>query len=295
MFMEDNTSEADIQKMTAYLKAQPYTKTATFKSKEEAIISTCELIGEDPNEFVDYNPLPDMFEVYLQAQYANNDSILFVAQQLTNMEYVKKVDYQKTIIQSIGSKINRVTLLLLGATLLLLVISYVLIRNTIQLLVYSDRFMIHTMKLVGATGHFIRKPYMKQGLYIALVAFVLVVIYIYMLNHIFKEELPFDIFNMQDPSVWVLFAVLLACSIVITSVAEEPYVFTLKKLMLLDGRHPFTMLIGYFNFNNLNALLFGVIKFRLFCFVRHIYFHPQLAALFCFKKDIRFPSPTISD
>lgn len=219
VFMEDNTSEADIQKMTAYLKAQPYTKTATFKSKEEAIISTCELIGEDPNEFVDYNPLPDMFEVYLQAQYANNDSILFVAQQLTNMEYVKKVDYQKTIIQSIGSKINRVTLLLLGATLLLLVISYVLIRNTIQLLVYSDRFMIHTMKLVGATGHFIRKPYMKQGLYIALVAFVLVVIYIYMLNHIFKEELPFDIFNMQDPSVWVLFAVLLACSIVITSVA----------------------------------------------------------------------------
>jgi len=219
VFMEDNTSEADIQKMTAYLKAQPYTKTATFKSKEEAIISTCELIGEDPNEFVDYNPLPDMFEVYLQAQYANNDSILFVAQQLTNMEYVKKVDYQKTIIQSIGSKINRVTLLLLGATLLLLVISYVLIRNTIQLLVYSDRFMIHTMKLVGATGHFIRKPYMKQGLYIALVAFVLVVIYIYLLNHIFKEELPFDIFNMQDPSVWVLFAVLLACSIVITSVA----------------------------------------------------------------------------
>lgn len=219
VFMEDNTSEADIQKMTAYLKAQPYTKTATFKSKEEAIISTCELIGEDPNEFVDYNPLPDMFEVYLQAQYANNDSILFVAQQLTNMEYVKKVDYQKTIIQSIGSKINRVTLLLLGATLLLLVISYVLIRNTIQLLVYSDRFMIHTMKLVGATGHFIRKPYMKQGLYIALVAFALVVIYIYLLNHIFKEELPFDIFNMQDPSVWVLFAVLLACSIVITSVA----------------------------------------------------------------------------
>ena len=219
VFMEDNTREADIQKMTAYLKAQPYTKTATFKSKEEAIISTCELIGEDPNEFVDYNPLPDMFEVYLQAQYANNDSIMFVAQRLTNMEYVKKVDYQKTIIQSIGSKINRVTLLLLGATLLLLVISYVLIRNTIQLLVYSDRFMIHTMKLVGATGHFIRKPYMKQGLYIALVAFVLVVIYIYLLNHIFKDELPFDIFNMQDPSVWVLFAVLLACSIVITSVA----------------------------------------------------------------------------
>ncbi len=219
VFMEDNTSEADIKKMTEYLKAQPYTKTATFKSKEEAIISTCELIGEDPNEFVDYNPLPDMFEVYLQAQYANNDSIMFVAQRLTNMEYVKKVDYQKTIIQSIGSKINRVTLLLLGATLLLLVISYVLIRNTIQLLVYSDRFMIHTMKLVGATGHFIRKPYMKQGLYIALVAFVLVVIYIYLLNHIFKDELPFDIFNMQDPSVWVLFAVLLACSIVITSVA----------------------------------------------------------------------------
>lgn len=219
IFMEDGATEADIQKMDKFLQEQPFTKTVTFKSKEQAIISMCEEIGEDPEEFKDHNPLPNMFEVYLQAQYANNDSIMFVEQRLTNMDYVKKVDYQKSFIQSIGSKINRITLLLLGATLILLVISYVLIRNTIQLLIYSDRFMIHTMKLVGATKHFIRKPYMKQGLCIALVAFVLVLIYIFALNYFFRDVLPFDMVNMNDPSVWMLFGVLLLCSIIITSVA----------------------------------------------------------------------------
>ncbi len=229
IYMGDKASQDEVQALSNFLNSQVYTKSAVFISKEQAINDVCKEIGEDPEEFADYNPLPNTFVVHLQAQYANNDSITIVAQRLTELDCVERVDYQKNMIQTIVRNVNKIAFALLCSTLILLLISYVLIHNTIELLVYSDRFMIHTMKLVGATGHFIRKPYLKQGLVIALVAFVLVVLYIVGINHFFSEDLPFNLIQLDSPSVYVpLFGSLLVCSIVITSIAT---IFAVNKYL----------------------------------------------------------------
>ena len=220
IYMGDHASQDEINALNKYLNAQVYTKSAVFISKEQAIQDVCQEIGEDPEEFADYNPLPNTYVVHLQSQYANNDSIQMVAQKLTELDCVEHVDYQKNMIQTIVRNVNKIAFALLCATLLLLLISYVLIHNTIELLVHSDRFMIHTMKLVGATGRFIRRPYLKQSFWIAIVAFLFVVLYIIVLNHFFSEDLPFSMIQLDDSKVYIpLFGSLLACSIIITSIA----------------------------------------------------------------------------
>ena len=220
IYMGDHASQEEINALNKYLNAQVYTKSAVFISKEQAIQDVCQEIGEDPEEFADYNPLPNTYVVHLQSQYANNDSIQMVAQKLTELDCVEHVDYQKNMIQTIVRNVNKIAFALLCATLLLLFISYVLIHNTIELLVHSDRFMIHTMKLVGATGRFIRRPYLKQSFWIAIVAFLFVVLYIIVLNHFFSEDLPFSMIQLDDSKVYIpLFGSLLACSIIITSIA----------------------------------------------------------------------------
>ena len=229
IYMKDNVPMEDVQSLTNFLNAQSYTKEANFISKEQAMKEVCEEIGEDPENFSAYNPMPNTFVVYVKAQYANNDSISAVASRLTDLDCVQKVDYQRNMISTIERNVKKIAVALSCATLLLLVISYVLIHNTIQLLVHSDRFLIHTMKLVGATGSFIRRPYLKQSLVIALVAFLLVVVYILAANYFLKEDLPFSLIQMDDPSVAVpIFGVLLLCSIVITSVAT---IFAVNKYL----------------------------------------------------------------
>ena len=220
VYIKDNVAKEAIQSIGNYLNAQPYTKQAAFISKEQAIRDVCAEIGEDPEEFVNYNPLPNAYVINVNAQYANNDSITVLAQRLTAFDSVEKVDYQKNMIHTIVRNVNKIAFALLCATLLLLCISYVLIHNTIELLVHSDRFMIHTMKLVGATGRFIRKPYLKQGLLIAIVAFALVVVYILAMNYFFREDIPFSMLQMKEADVYVpLFGSLFLCSVLITTVA----------------------------------------------------------------------------
>jgi cell division transport system permease protein len=220
IYLNDPTTPESIESMSNFLKKQPYAKDVTFISKEQAINDLCDEIGEDPEEFSEDNPLPNSFVVHVNAMYANNDSILFVAKQIGQLSSVDRVDYQKNMIHTIVRNVNRIAFAFLCATLLLLFISYVLIHNTIELLVHSDRFMIHTMKLVGATGNFIRRPYLIQSVYIALIAFLLSVAYIVTLSKIFHEDFPFNILQLHEAKVYLpLFGTLLVCSLLITSVA----------------------------------------------------------------------------
>lgn len=229
IYMKDKVPVEDVQSLTHFLNAQPYTKEASFISKEQAMKEVCEEIGEDPETFATYNPMPNTFVVYVKAQYANNDSIGAVANRLTDLDCVESVKYQQNMISSIERNVKKITFALFCATLLLLGVSYVLIHNTIELLVHSDRFLIHTMKLVGATGSFIRRPYLKQSLLIAFAAFLLVVIYIVSANFFFKEDLPFSLIQLEDPSVSIpIFGILLLCSILITSVAT---IFAVNKYL----------------------------------------------------------------
>ena len=159
------------------LNASPYCHECRFISSEEALEEHVRSLGDDPAQFLGYNPLLASYEVYLTSAYANADSIVVVEQQISQLPYVKQVMYQKDLVELLEHNVSQVTLVLLGLAIMLLLIAYVLIINTIRLHVYSHRFLINTMRLVGATPWVIKRPFvarsLRMGCWSALLALLL--------------------------------------------------------------------------------------------------------------------------
>ena len=165
-----DADSSQVARCGAVLKAAPYCHDCTFISKEQALEEHIRSLGDDPAQFLGYNPLLESYELHLNAEYANTDSIVMVEQQLTALPYVKQVIYQKDLVDLLEHNVSRVSLVLLGLAIILLLIAYVLIINTIRLHVYSRRFLINTMRLVGATPWVIKRPFVARSLRMGLVA-----------------------------------------------------------------------------------------------------------------------------
>ncbi len=205
VFIKENTDVEVRKNLEAFLADQPYAKKVKFIDKETAIRELCEEIGEDPEDYKDINRILDMFEVKMNAAYANNDSIVPIAEAIQLFSCVENVDYQESMVDRIGNNIQKLASVLICTAAVLLLISYVLISNTIQLLIHSDRFLIHTMTLVGATKSFVRRPYLLESVLIALVAFVLATIYLMGLGYFLKDDLPPSLEGMtSDPMLYVV-------------------------------------------------------------------------------------------
>ncbi len=161
----------------AVLKASPYCHACRYISSEEALEEHVRSLGDDPAQFLGYNPLLASYEVNLTSAYANPDSIASVDRQIASLPYVKQVMYQKDLVELLEHNVSQVTLVLLGLAIMLLLIAYVLIINTIRLHVYSHRFLINTMRLVGATPWVIKRPFvarsLRMGCWSALLALLL--------------------------------------------------------------------------------------------------------------------------
>lgn len=161
------TPEADSTQVVLLgevLKASPYCHACRYISSEEALEEHVRSLGDDPSQFLGYNPLLASYEVSLSSPYANADSIAVVEQKLSVLPFVKQVMYQKDLVDLLAHNVSQVTLVLLGLAVMLLLIAYVLIINTIRLHVYSRRFLINTMRLVGATPWVIKRPFVARGL-----------------------------------------------------------------------------------------------------------------------------------
>lgn len=175
--LSQEADSAQIERCGAVLKASPYCHTCRYISREEALDEHIRSLGDDPAQFLGYNPLLASYEVSLNAAYAKADSIAVVEQQVSRLPYVKQVLYQKDLVELLEHNVSQVTLVLLGLAVMLLLIAYVLIINTIRLHVYSRRFLINTMRLVGATPWVIKRPFiarsLRMGCWSALLALVL--------------------------------------------------------------------------------------------------------------------------
>jgi len=158
--LKDNQKEADIKKMQKTLDALPYIKSTEYISKEQAVK---ELVGENPETFLGFNPLQASIEVKLHSEYANADSLQLIEKKIKKYTSVSDLLYRKDMMQMVNDNVKRVSLILLTLAVMLMAISFVLISNTIRLLIYSKRFLIHTMKLVGATPGFIRRPFVRYN------------------------------------------------------------------------------------------------------------------------------------
>ena len=165
IMLKEGVNEMEIINFQKILDAADFAKSSTFVSKEQATKDLQNDLGEDFVSFLGYSPLLASVDVKLNASYANTDSLAVIKTELNDYPVVHTIFYQENLIDKLNSNVNRLSFFLLSFCLLLFVIAFALINNTIRLSVYSKRFLIRTMRLVGATNSFIQKPFLVKGIY----------------------------------------------------------------------------------------------------------------------------------
>ena len=187
VLISDEMDSLQIKSMEKMLKQAPYAKSVEYISKEQALVEEIQAQGIDPTEFIGVNPYTASFEVKIHADHANPDSISSAVKKLKGNPNVVDVIYSKDLIKSVNENIRKVSIILLIIAALFTYISFALINNTVRLTIFSKRFIINTMKLVGASWNFIRRPFLTQsftlGIASAIIADALIIGGIYWLHN----------------------------------------------------------------------------------------------------------------
>lgn len=170
VLISDDMKETDILKLQKKFDQQPFVKETEYISKKQALKEQTEAMGTDPQEFLGYNPFTASIEIKLHSEYANSDSIAKIEKVIKKNTNIQDVLYQKDLIDAVNENIRNISLVLLALAVVLTFISFALINNTIRLAIYSKRFLIHTMKLVGASWGFIRRPFLRRNFWIGVLA-----------------------------------------------------------------------------------------------------------------------------
>jgi cell division transport system permease protein len=173
--LSDDVSVNGAKLLCRDLYHRPYSRNIDYISKDQALKEQSEAMGSDPSEFLGVNPFPATLELQLHSDYANRDSLKWIAKELQKNPKITDVAYQVDLMDSVNRNLTKLNLLLLGLAVLLTFVSFSLINNTVRLSVYSRRFLIHTMKLVGASWGFIRRPFMNQALLIGVIAAIMAI------------------------------------------------------------------------------------------------------------------------
>lgn len=170
ILMDENARETDILAFQKRLNEKNYIRQTTYISKEQALKEQTLAMGTDPTEFLGYNPFAASIEVRLNAEYANNDSVRWIKEEILENKHVTDIDYPQELVDSVNRNVRKLSFLLLGLAGLLTLISFALINNTVRLTIYSQRFLLHTMQLVGASWSFIRRPFLARNLWVGVLA-----------------------------------------------------------------------------------------------------------------------------
>lgn len=227
VILSENAKEVDIQYLKKTLDASDYVKSTELIDKDEAAKKLQDDLGEDFINFLGSNPVPNAIDVYLIAGYANPDSVAWIEKDLLSSKLVKEVVYQKSLVSIINENVNKISLVILIFSGLLMLIALALINNTIRLSIYSKRFIIKTMQLVGATQGFIRRPFVltgiKHGVYGALIAIGMLIGVL----SFAQKQLP-ELVELQDNKMLTtLFGLVIVLGIIIswisTSLAVRKY------------------------------------------------------------------------
>ena len=187
--MSNEMNEADILKFKATVDKKRYVQKSRYISREEVLEEQKKELGTDPTEFLGYNPYEASVEIMLKNDFANNSSVAQIEKELAKSRGVKEIIYQRDLMESVNSNIKKIGFVMAVFLVLLTLIAWSLIGNLVRLSIYSKRFLLHTMKLVGATWGFIRRPFImhnfKIGLFSAILANLLLAGGIYL---VWREE-----------------------------------------------------------------------------------------------------------
>lgn len=204
LMLKDNLADEQVQNYMKRLQNTSYVKQAEFISREQAAKQLSNELGEDFVEFLGYNPLPASIDIQLKAGYANNDSIARIERQILAGNLVKEVVYQKSLIDQVNANISKISMVIISFSLILLIISVILINNTIKLSIYARRFLIRSMQLVGATENFIRMPFIKRSALHGIISAVLADLLLVGTLFLARQRIP-EIVALQDISIFALF------------------------------------------------------------------------------------------
>ena len=202
--MNSNVKEANILRLQKELDAMPAVKSTEYITKDEAISRLSEDLGEDFLQWLgnEANPLLPSIDVRFHAAYANNDSIAILETQLRENPDIKDIYYQQSLVELINHNINKIATVLMIVSAILLVIAIALIRNTIRLSIYAKRFLVRSMQLVGATESFIRRPFLRSGVFQGFLGGVLADILLALILYAVSKRLP-DLTLVQDTTAIV--------------------------------------------------------------------------------------------
>jgi cell division transport system permease protein len=232
LFLNEDVKEADVMRMKKELDAEVFTKSTVYVSKDEAAEQLSRELGEDFIEFLGYNPVQALIELRLQAEYAQPDSIEILVAQIEMHPEISEVVYSPNLIRQINENVNKIGLFLLGFSALLLLVAIALINNTIRLTIYSKRFTIRSMQLVGATGAFIQRPFILSGILQGLMASFIAILLILGVLYTIRTEIP-EFFELNDLIMFVkLFGLVALLGIIISGLST---LFAVRRYLRADA------------------------------------------------------------
>lgn len=173
MILSEDMNNSEALQLSRDVARRKYVNKVNFISKEQVLKEQTAAMGTDPSEFIGANPFVSSLELRLKAGYANTDSLRWIVKDLKKNRKVTDITYPQDLMDSVNNNLRKINLVLLVLAVLLTCVSFSLINNTVKLSVYARRFNIHTMKLVGASWSFIRRPFLRKAVTIGLIAAVI--------------------------------------------------------------------------------------------------------------------------
>ncbi|MGC6429108.1 MAG: cell division protein FtsX [Flavobacteriales bacterium] len=211
----------DVLQFQKNLDANEWIKSTIYVSKEDAAKELVSELGEDFVSFLGFNPLSNTIDVFMKSEYANSQTMEQLAEIVKKNELVKDVVFQNDLIDAINNNMKKLNLILVSFSILLMIVSVTLINNTIRLTVYSKRFLIKTMKLVGATNGFIRKPFIMTGLRQGVLSGLIGILLIMLVLFGVQKEMP-ELLQLQDiNSLVIIFALVFIFGILISTLVTN--------------------------------------------------------------------------
>lgn len=217
VYVDEGAHEADVFQLQKQIDANPMVKQTQYVSKELAARNLQKDLGEDFVKFLGYNPLSQSLDVYLKAEYANNAGISKFKAELIKNPLVKEVKYQQSLVDQMNQNLGSISLIILGFTAIFILLSVALINNTIRLAIYSQRFLIKSMQLVGATKSFIRKPFILYGVWHGILGALIAILILMLTLYLTQKQIP-DLVVLQDYTEFIIvFVVVIALGIFISA------------------------------------------------------------------------------
>ena len=217
------SSEDDASQLSEQILGYPFYKDSRIISKEEGVEQMKQMLGEDFLDVFEVNPIPVSLELQVAADYISTDSLARVEYVLSQYPVVEDVVYQQSMVELLNSNLERIGYVIGCFTLLLMFVSTVLINNTVRLNIYAKRFVIHTMRLVGATKFFISRPFLGQAFFQGLIAGLIANVYLLVTLYIIRNEFN-QLFTLLEPSALGLLIVLVVVVGVLICVVSTGFV-----------------------------------------------------------------------